>query len=59
MGSMGPRWILGAVPIAALVWALLESTRGPMNGRAPAGQAHSRAMTDSLRVSRLSLERTE
>jgi putative membrane protein len=33
MGWMGLWWILGAVLIAALVWALLKSTRGPMNGR--------------------------
>jgi putative membrane protein len=26
-------WVLGAALIALVVWALLKSTRGPMNGR--------------------------
>ena len=32
MGWMGIWWIVGAALIALVVWALLRSSRGPMNG---------------------------
>lgn len=32
MGWMGLWWIFGAALVAAVVWALLRSTRGPANG---------------------------
>ncbi len=32
MGWMGIWWIVGAALIAVVVWALLRSSRGPMNG---------------------------
>lgn len=32
MGWMGICWIVGAALIAVVVWALLRSSRGPMDG---------------------------